>query len=657
MVSPPKNQTHLISSIANHSLKFLLLTALAMGSGCQWAAGFGQGDKSVELFLEPAGEQEAVNLANMLAADPPTADLADIYGRHNGGQTPARTVDAPNWQVGDTDQFFYTEQANDTVIETTARVIYRSPELIMWLEENADVADSDLQLAAEVLENEILPTTRTLFGSEPNPGIDNDPAIHILHIADMGGNTIGYFSGKDEYTQTIAPFSNEREMFYINLDFVTIGGQDYFDVVSHEFQHMIHWNLDRNEQTWINEGLAELSTTENGYGGSDFLPEFLSDTDTSLTAFDYEGGDYGAAWLLMGWLHEKFGETFIQDLVRQPKNGIEGLEALLVAQTQQTTFEEIYADWTVAYFALDQSLDLGIVDRYAFAFAAPYIRGRPKITPTPIEIGEISKTTVGQFGTDFWELPSDKAVSLTILPSQQVRLIDADPVSGDWYWTTVPADFSDMHLTHQVDLSAVTTATLNYQTWFDIELIYDYAYVAVSADNGRSWETLLTTASVDANPQGKNLGNGITGTSGGQETPIWVQHSADLSPYAGTSDLLIRFQYITDDAVQNQGFALDDISIPEIGWFDDVESSENDWTSAGFVRHTNRLPQTFIVQTIAINNDQSATVTAHTVNADFEYKIDIPIQDNLNQTILVISGSTPVTYQAAGYQLSAEDIK
>ena len=168
----------------------------------------------------------------------------------------------------------------------------------------------------------------------------------------MGGSTIGYFSGKDEYPRAVAPNSNQREMFYINLNFVDIGEFDYYDVVSHEFQHMIHWNIDRNEHTWVNEGLAELATMANGYGGSDFLPTYLANPDTSLTDFDYEGGDYAAAWLMVAWLQEKYGDDFIFDLVKEQNNSVQGVSTLLNDYETEVLFPEIYADWMVAVYGL-----------------------------------------------------------------------------------------------------------------------------------------------------------------------------------------------------------------------------------------------------------------------------------------------------------------
>ena len=44
----------------------------------------------------------------------------------------------------------------------------------------------------------------------------------------------------------------------------------------------------------------------------------------------------------------------------------------------------------------------------------------------------------------------------------------------------------------------------------------------------------------------------------------------DLTPYAG-KEILVRFEMITDDAVNMPGLLIDKIAIPEIGYTDNVE--------------------------------------------------------------------------------------
>ena len=72
--------------------------------------------------------------------------------------------------------------------------------------------------------------------------------------------------------------SNEHEMFYVNLDTMadSIGTPYYEGVLAHEFQHMVQWYVDSNEDTWLNEGLSELATMLTGYGPSGFATDFLA---------------------------------------------------------------------------------------------------------------------------------------------------------------------------------------------------------------------------------------------------------------------------------------------------------------------------------------------------------------------------------------------
>ncbi len=77
----------------------------------------------------------------------------------------------------------------------------------------------------------------------------------------------------------------------------------------------------------------------------------------------------------------------------------------------------------------------------------------------------------------------------------------------------------------------------------------------------------------------------------------WAQESIDLTPYTG-QEVLIRFEYVTDQAFTRNGWVLDDISIPEIGYFDDAESA-HDWHAEGWARISNALPQDFLVQVVS----------------------------------------------------------
>ena len=93
---------------------------------------------------------------------------------------------------------------------------------------------------------------------------------------------------------------------------------------------------------------------------------------------------------------------------------------------------------------------------------------------------------------------------------------------------------------------------MSFWTWYDIESGWDYAYVEVSLD-GLAWDNLPGNITTTSNPHGNNLGNGITGSSGG-----WIEGLFDLSAYAG-QQVSLRFRYKTDSYVEEEGFYVDDI--------------------------------------------------------------------------------------------------
>lgn len=163
------------------------------------------------------------------------------------------------------------------------------------------------------------------------------------------------------------------------------------------------------------------------------------------------------------------------------------------------------------------------------------------------------------------------------LPKKSVTTSVNVPYSGANEWWSGMGNELDLRLTRVFDLTGVTSAHLSFMTWYDIEKDWDYGYVEVSTDGGTTWTSLPSSLTTNDNPNSQNFGNGITGSSGG-----WVPASFDLTPFCG-SEIQLRFRYWTDVAAQGAGFCVDDLSIPEIGFFDNVESgNQAGWvTSAG----------------------------------------------------------------------------
>jgi len=121
----------------------------------------------------------------------------------------------------------------------------------------------------------------------------------------------------------------------------------------------------------------------------------------------------------------------------------------------------------------------------------------------------------------------------------------------------------------------------------------------------------------------------------------------DISQFAGQA-VLLRFEYITDGAVNGEGFLLDDVAIPEIGYFSDFENDDGGWLSEGWVRITNVLPQTF--RLALIKHGAQTTVEHIPLSADNSANIKLDVGGDSSRVTLVVTGTTSFTRQNAAYR-------
>ena len=116
---------------------------------------------------------------------------------------------------------------------------------------------ANVKTLGDTFETKIYPTDRAFFGSEWSPGVDGDVHLFVVVATNIGTRAAGYFSSGDEVNPVADPHSNGHEMFVLNAkSFPGLVGSYVYSVLAHEFQHMIHWNIDRNEEGWMNEGFS-----------------------------------------------------------------------------------------------------------------------------------------------------------------------------------------------------------------------------------------------------------------------------------------------------------------------------------------------------------------------------------------------------------------
>lgn len=565
--------------------------------------------------------------------------------KHKGQDIPVVVRETPlELRLGDTQTFWVTdnEQEPPRQFQTTASLRYMTDHSFWWVAEGFTINEEALQRSAERFEQQTYPVNRAFFGTEWSPGIDGDVRVHVF-MGNVPG-VAGYFSASNEYSRLAEPYSNEREMFFINLNAMS-PGTDYFDsVLAHEFQHMIHWNEDRNEDTWVNEGFSELATFINGYGPSSFMGAFAAWPDTQLTSWADSPSEslahYGGSFLFMAYFFQRYGEEMTKAAVADTENGIAGFNTALAENGFHERFQDVFADFLVANYLNDPAAGSGLW-------------GYQDITAGPVTLVERhssypagQQATVYQYGGDYVELAGQGDVVVEFSGSTTVKVVDNQAHSGEYQWYSHRGDDSNTRLTRAFDLTGVSSATLQYWTWYDIETDWDYGYVEVSTDNGETWTILETPYSATTNPSGNAYGAGYTGSSG--SGPAWIEERLDISTYAG-QEVLIRFEYVTDDAVNRPGWTIDDISIPEIGFYDDVESGPGDWEAEGFVRMDNVLSQPFLVQVVEIGD----TVSVRRMALDETNTGTLTVEglgSRMERAVLIVSGLAPVTTQPASYE-------
>ncbi len=553
------------------------------------------------------------------------------------------------YQVGDTQSFWIVNGDTDVQSQVQAKLAYTTPHLYFWIQNGVQYNTGDLQKLCDTFENKIYPTDREFFGSEWTPGVDNDIHLYILLTGGLGSRIAGYFSSADEIPPEASPYSNGHEMFDLNADNTDLADSFTYSVLAHEFQHMIHWYRDRNEESWMNEGFSELAAFLNGYdvGGFDLL--FARTPDLQLTDWPNDKSltspHYGASFLFLDYFLNRFGEKATQTVVADPANGLVSIDHVLAEENttdpatgKPVTADDVFADWSLANYLHNASVGDG---RYTYAnySGAPAVKDTETIRSCPTTN---QSRTVDQYGTDYIHISCRGNFTLSFQGDQEVGVLPATVHSGNYAFWSNKGDESDMTLSQTFDFSNLQgPISMNYWTWYDLEEHYDYLYLVATTDGGNTWQIVKTPSCTEDNITGSNFGCGYNGKSN-----KWIQENVDLSQFAGKK-VTLQFEYITDAAVNGEGLLLDDIQIPQINYKTDFETDNGGWQASGFVRMQNRLPQTFRVSLVQDNKP----ISVQYLNLDASQSLSLPL--NLTGDVtLVVSGTTRFTRLPGNYTFS-----
>jgi hypothetical protein len=553
---------------------------------------------------------------------------------------------SPNYKVGHQDTFEILAEDNNKYFTTKATIRAVTPHLYVYVQNGVKFNLAAVQRSVQLFEHRTYPTNHRYFGTEWMPGVDGDPHITCL-IADLkSSSAIGYFSAEDEYPRLVNPFSNQREMVYLNA-VMTLPGDNTFNVtLSHEFQHMIHWHMHPHDNGWLNEGMSMVAEKLNTYEPSPEEDAFLGLPQTQLNSWAESGptslSHYGAAYFYLSYLYNHYGTGLLHDMLATPRyTDLELVNATLQKRHIPITADDVFARWVVANAIRDPHVAGGIYD-YA---NLPSKVTMPSPRKTPFDDAEKLAPYTAQYVPI--DLPSGTR-PFTLHFTAPVGVPVVGVTKSPPFWWSNRGDMSDTRLVRSFDLQHVRHATLHFNAWYDIEKDYDYGYVEASRDGGKTWTTLQAGTTTAADPYGASYGNAFTGKSKG-----WHAETVNLSSYAGHK-IMLRFEYITDDVFTGQGLLLQGMSIPEIGFHDNYTG----WKQQGFVPiFANSLPANWHVQLIEYTKNstqvRSLPLTAGSGgNFTASLKID-PTKTGVQKLIAVVFYTAPKTTVQLPWHLSA----
>jgi len=262
----------------------------------------------------------------------------------------------------------YARENIETYLIRTTDSLYFYIEKTWWdsrsLQEQNDIRIALFDLGGE-FKNKVYPVLTSNFGQEWRPGIDGDGRITVLSHQMVKGR-VGYFRTNDQYYKFQTYDSNEREMVYLNSDFIT--SPLLKSLLAHEFTHLITFNQKNKirgveEEVWLNEARAEYAPTLLGYDseyqGSNLerrVQEFLKSPSDSITEWQGNSADYGALNLFTQYLVDHYGVAILRDSLQSSEIGIASINSALRKNGFQEDFSQIFTNWTIAVLVNDCSL-------------------------------------------------------------------------------------------------------------------------------------------------------------------------------------------------------------------------------------------------------------------------------------------------------------
>lgn len=574
----------------------------------------------------------------------------------------------PSYAVGDLHAFRVLDADGLESWEADARLVYKSDTSYAWVEVDTGANEKYIRRLIADFDSHVYLPTRDYFGPELPAGFDRDPRIHLLFARNLG-EVLGYFSSVAGISQQVHPLANEKDMLFLNLDYVGKRRED-LDVLAHELEHLVHWFYAPGERSFIDEGFAELATIRwrplrvndsrlQDYNRYRHHPA-LQLNSWSVDDFQAVGRHYGSGLGFAVYLTELLGPDMIREVVAEPRRGIDGLEFLLRSRGCAFAFDDLFADFVLANLVWDPYA-MGGAGRLGFETFTPWlepVRHR-QLDQTPLAAGApvgdaLPPYAVHYLSADPEVLAGDTPV---VFAGDPVVPIVPDAASqGQVMWSSRHNE-SQAHLTRTFDLTGLEpgqSAWLETRMWWDIEENWDFGYVMASR-NGRDWILLESEATVPQDRLARSLGVALTGRNAPTDQ-AWSVVQWDLSPYAGDK-VWLRFAYVTDGAVTGTGWVIDEVVLDAIGYRETFDGALADWEVEGWIQTPNAIPVDWLVQAVVLTEKRRGVQTLDRWLADASGRVEfaVPGLTGDERLYLLVSPLAPLVTGSAAYTLQLGD--
>ena len=585
----------------------------------------------------------------LAALEVPAFDYGDMVGRMTGADTSFKPpAEAPQYDIGDreTMTLIMGEDIYYKTVEMELRGL--TDRVLIWVQDGVDYPRWRARNMAQRLGTYVLDPMQRLFRYEEPPGVDGDPRLYVALMNDPSGGSLGYFQETSARPKQLYAEGNQHEMLVVNLYWDE--DYDFFDdilieVVAHEYLHILHHHSDFGEESWLDEALA----TYAGYvAAKAFLSrgsphntadEFLEAPQTGLTqwqAVAEKGPKYGAAFLFVLYLTQRFGDDIAPALLKEEANGWSSVVKVLRDYTDVSA-DEVFADWVVANYFLD----------FRNGYGYRSLEGDLAAPAPAASYNSFPATHDGylhQYSTEYImvDVRGGDALRLRLRQDRDARLVDEAAPEGDHFYFAVTADDGNSTLTRAFDLTAVERAWLEYRVWYNLADDFEYGYVTISADGGLTWDSLsgvfMRTSEVFQDYY-------TTGYS--RRASNWLPERINISDYA-PGRILLRFEVNSNYATDYRGMAIDDLRIGAINYRDSFEAPDDNWVADGWVRTDNRLPNKTWLQVVQDARD-GLHISRSLLHGDGELTVDL--QPGVSQVLVAVSPVVPHTSLKTEFEL------